>query len=87
MKKKLLMSLLIIVIVLFVVWLVTFTVDYNHSATLRKPVFAKEYLIDATRDTITYKGIGYKIEVRYYENGIERVEMKMFDKVISASIT
>ena len=46
-----------------------------------------EYLIDATRDTITYKGIGYKIEVRYYENGIERVEMKMFDKVISASIT
>ncbi len=87
MKKRILTVLLIIVIVIFAVWLVTFAVDYNHSATLRKPVFAKEYLIDATNDTIIYKGVGYKIEVKYYENGIECVEMKMFDKVISASIT
>lgn len=80
-----------ILAVLITLWLVMFSVDYTRCAKLKAPVFATE---EATRNSITeYKGIGYTAITEkgkgadpISEDVIIRSELRLFGKIVSASI-
>jgi hypothetical protein len=58
-KKKPLKITLAIIISLIAIWLAMFSIDFNRTATLREPIFARE---NGTMGSMTrYDGIGYKI--------------------------
>ena len=72
-------------------WSVMFGMDYSRSIHLEKPVFARPVSAPDANGRRTYRGIGYRVEVREREvppgSSIEAVEMWMFDRVVAASIT
>lgn len=83
-----------VILCLIILWLTVFITDYCCCASLREPVF-----VVADNDNLaddggsgTYYGLGYIVEVQKHidaEYGVTivSVEMKMFGKVIAASIT
>lgn len=81
-----------IIILIIVVWLTMFSVDYTRVSNFKEPIFVikKEIL----KDGGNYKGygLGYKVEVEKNmttEQGIylKRLEMYMFNKIIVGAIT
>ncbi len=58
-KRKPLKIILTIVICLFILWTIIFTIDINRTNSLKEPIFARKngYMGSMTR----YDGLGYKI--------------------------
>lgn len=80
-----------IIILIVVLWITMFLVDYTRVSNFKEPIFVikKEIL----KDGGSYKGygLGYKVEVEKNitaEQGIylEKLEMYMFNKVIAGAI-
>lgn len=78
---------------LLVLWCGMFITDYVRCGSLKEPIFV--VAVDVTADdggSGTYQGLGYRVEIEKhidaeYGTCIDSVEMWMFGKVISASIT
>ncbi len=90
MKKKLILTALIVVFVIMVLYTTVFITDATRSSSMKEPIFAVNKGI-TDDETETYRGLGYTVYVKRYtddERGtyICSVEMKMFGKVISAAI-
>ena len=90
MKKK--KTSIITVVVIFVLWSAVFTTDYIRCGNLKSPIFviASD---DIKKDggSGIYYGLGYSVEIEKeldIESGVNviSVQMKIFDKIISASI-
>lgn len=87
--RKGLFSILILVIM---IWVSVFTVDYYRCGHLQSPIFviAGDDVAD-DGGTGSYYGLGYRVNIykeidSEYGVTIVSVEMIIFDKVISASI-
>ena len=91
MSKKIKILILIILILIFA-WLTIFAVDYNRCSNMKEPVFViTKQENDLTLKSITYQGLGYKVEVEKTVSAkcgpeITKVEMYMFDKFITGAI-
>ena len=92
MKKnfKILIGVIVGVVILYGI---TFLIDYYRCSNLQEPIFviAKQEN-DLTRKKITYLGLGYKVEVekevtQEYGNQIIKVEMYMFNQLITGSVS
>lgn len=93
MKRKTSRMILIIICAAAVLWGAVFITDFTRCNSLREPLFviAKGVAAD-DGGSGTYQGLGYTVDIEKYidpEFGscVKSVEMKMFGKVISASIT
>ncbi len=94
MRKRIGYILLIVCIAAMVLWGAMFVTDYTRCTSLRQPVFVfsgGESMDDGGGSGI-YRGLGYTVEVQKYIDPdygscITSVEMKMFGRVIAASIT
>ena len=91
MSKKIKILILIILILIFA-WLIIFAVDYNRCSNMKEPVFViTKQENDLTLKSITYQGLGYKVEVEKTVSEkcspeITKVEMYIFDKFITGAI-
>lgn len=82
-----------VIAALIVVWAVIFAVDYIRCSSLREPLFV--FPVDTTLQdggSGRYCGLGYTVDVNKYidaEYGmcINSVEMRMFGRVIAASVS
>jgi len=89
-KKKL----ITVYCALLILWGGMFITDFIRCGSLRKPLFVVG-IADTLADdggSGTYRGLGYTVEVEgeltaEYGYVVQSVEMWMFGKVISASIT
>ena len=63
--KRFLKTSLVVLCVLFVLWVITFSVDYQRAARLREPVFAVSDGSPSANTVITCTGLGYTVECRY----------------------
>ncbi len=89
--KKALKPIVAAAAVIFLLWGAVFFTDFNRTANLKEPVFAKPYGASGTMAT-SLKGIGYRVDIEYYfdENGnrsIEQISMYLFGKLVAAAIT
>ncbi len=83
---------IIIVSVLVLLWSAMLITDTVKSQQLSEPVFASTESVESGSSTISYKGIGYTIDVDYsvYEDGTPYVvstEVRLFGILIAAAIT
>lgn len=91
MKKK--VKIILIIVGLFVIlWGTTFTTDYIRSSSLKEPLFVVPVVTADDGGSGTYQGIGYTVEVKKHIDSelgvcVDSVEMKIFGKTISASIS
>lgn len=93
MKKKTVKITVITLCTLLVLWCGMFITDYVRCGSLKEPIFV--VAVGVTADdggSGTYQGLGYRVEIEKhidaeYGTCIDSVEMWMFGKVISASIT
>ena len=91
MNKKI-KILIIIVLILILAWLTVFIVDYNRCSNMKEPVFViVKQENDLTMKSITYQGLGYRVEVEKTVSPkcgpeITKVEMYIFDKFITGAI-
>ncbi len=88
MKKRVAVTILC---VLFVLWGAMFSTDYFRCASLRAPLFVVPGITADDGGSGTYIGLGYTVEIKRHmdvEFGscIDSVEMRVFHKVIAASI-
>ena len=78
---------------LLLLWGAMFVTDYVRCSSLREPLFVMAKGVTADDGgSGTYQGLGYTVEVKKYldaEYGscIRSVEMRMFGRVMAASIT
>ena len=93
MKKKSNRLIVGIICAFVVLWGAVFTTDYIRCSALKEPIF-----VIATGNTAddggsgTYQGLGYTVHIQKYMDveygvSISAIEMKVFGKVIVASIT
>ena len=85
-KKKIIAAVAIICIPLLI-WAGVFFTDFACVSKIREPVFAKISTFGGNHPY--YKGLGYGIEISYYENtdNIEEITMySAFGTVINAVI-
>ncbi len=85
-RKKLIAAAIAVVGVLLCLWAAVFFTDFACVSKVREPVFAK---IVNDGGNPFYKGIGYSVEIEYYEstNNIEEITMcSAFGTVINAVI-
>lgn len=67
--------------------------DYTRCSNLKEPIFViSKQENDLNIKSITYQGLGYKVEVRKnvsseYGEQITKVEMYMFNKIITGAVT
>lgn len=93
MQKKTSRIFLVVICAFVVLWGIMFVTDYARCSSLREPIFVVSKGVSADDGgSGTYQGLGYTVSVEKYidaEYGpcISSVEMNMFGKVISASIT
>lgn len=82
MKKKVLTIMGIIIVLLIVIYGIIFFVDYNNVANGKLPIFAIKSNME------NYYGLGYSVNVKYYEdtNSIEEIKMEAFGKTIAGAI-
>lgn len=82
MKKKVLIIIGIVIILLVVIYGIIFFVDYNNVSNGKLPIFAIK------SDTENYHGLGYTVNVKYYNdiNDIETINMSAFGKTIAGAI-
>lgn len=91
MNKKVKILILIILILIFA-WLIIFAVDYNRCSNMEEPIFViVKQENDLTMKSITYQGLGYRVEVEKTVSlkcgpEITKVEMYIFDKFITGAI-
>lgn len=93
MRKWVRRLVLITLCTLLVLWCGMFITDYVRCGSLKEPIFV--IAVETTADdggSGTYQGLGYRVEIEKhidaeYGTCIDSVEMWMFGKVISASIT
>lgn len=92
MNKKLKITIGIIIGILLL-YLTIFFIDYNRCSNMQEPIFVVlKQENDLTQKSITYQGLGYRVEVEKtvsaeYGSEITRVEMYMFDKFITGAIS
>lgn len=92
MKRKSARIVLLLAVTLVVLWGAMFVTDYVRCGSLREPIFVLAGITYDDGGSGTYHGLGYTVTVRKHistEYGIEieYVEMRVFGKVVSASIT
>ena len=82
MKKKVLIIIGIVIILLVVIYGIIFFVDYNNVSNGKLPIFAIK------SDTENYHGLGYTVNVKYYNdtNDIETINMSAFGKTIAGAV-
>ena len=82
MKKKVLIIIGIVIVLLVVIYGIIFFVDYNNVSNGKLPIFAIK------SDTENYHGLGYTVNVKYYNdtNDIETINMSAFGKTIAGAI-
>ena len=82
MKKKLLIIIGVVIILLVLIYGIMFFIDYNKVLNCELPIFVTK------SDDNHYNGLGYTVEVKYYENmnTIESLNMKMFGKTVAGII-
>ena len=91
MNKKLKITLGIISGILLL-YLIIFFIDYNRCSNMQEPIFVVlKQENDLTQKSITYQGLGYRVEVEKTVSAkcgpeITRVEMYIFDKFITGAI-
>lgn len=90
--KKIVKVTVTISVFLIFIWLGIFTTDFIRCSSLKSPIFVRPS-DDIADDggSGTYNGLGYTVKVKKHisvEDGkvLESVEMRMFGKVVSASI-
>lgn len=88
-KKKNIKISLFILLGIFILYLITLSIDIINVNNLKTPIFAIEdklYCLDCENKS-SYKGLGYQVDINYYnERIIEKTEMRMFNKVIAGAI-
>lgn len=78
---------------LAVLWGAMFATDYVRCTSLKEPLFVTAKGVTADDGgSGTYQGLGYTVEVEKYLDAdcgvcVRSVEMRMFGRVIAASIT
>lgn len=88
MKRKIAM----VLVLLLVLWMVVFAVDYFRCMDLKKPVFAIARTVD-DGGSGTYHGLGYRVEIEghldaEYGYVVESTEIWLFGLfLIGAAIT
>ena len=82
MKKKVLIIIGIVIVLLVVIYGIIFFVDYNNVSNGKLPIFAIK------SDTENYHGLGYTVNVKYYNdtNDIETINMSAFGKTIAGAV-
>lgn len=79
---------LLICIGIFVIsWLGIFFTDYYRCSHLEKPLFVVPVQTADDGGSGTYQGLGYTVEVELDSFQVISVTMKIFGKVVAASIT
>lgn len=93
MKRKTKKRIAVVLAVLAVLWGAMFATDYVRCASLKEPLFVTAKGVTADDGgSGTYQGLGYTVEVEKcldaeYGVCVQSVEMRMFGRVIAASIT
>ena len=92
MKRKAVKTMLIVICVLAALWAVMFVTDYIRCSSLQEPVFVLAGVTADDGGSGEYRGLGYTVDVEKYIDSegnicVSAVEMKIFDKVVAASIT
>lgn len=86
-KKKSLKVNLAIAISLVTFYCVMVSIDMSRTNSFHTPIFTWNLTANVTTAEVLYQGLGYKINIKYYDNGIiEKIEMYMFGKVIAGGI-
>jgi hypothetical protein len=67
--KRFLKTSLVVLCVLFVLWAITFSADYQRASRLREPVFAVSDGSPSANTAVTCTGLGYTVECRYNSHG------------------
>lgn len=78
-KLKIFLSLIIISIILYSVML---SIEVNRVISLKTPVFAKETTSDIV-DKITYKGLGYNIELKYGPSSMRSTDIRIINATMN----
>lgn len=85
-QKKAIKAVVAVVCVLLTLWAGVFFTDFACVSKIKEPVFAQ---IANDGGNPFYKGLGYSVEIRYYENtdNIEEIIMySVFGTVLNAVI-
>lgn len=85
-KKKAITAIIAVICIPLLIWAGVFFTDFACVSKIREPVFAE---IANDGGNPYYKGLGYGIEVKYYEgtDNIEEIVMySAFDTVLNAVI-
>jgi hypothetical protein len=78
---------LLLILSIITIYFVAFTIDAHRVINFKSPIFAWDIKSNRANEK-QYKGLGYKINIYYFENGdTEKTEMSVFGKVIARSIT
>ena len=86
-KKKPLKITLGIIIILTTCYCVMLSIDMNRVNSFRKPIFMLETQNNCDNSCSTYQGLGYSLDIEYYDNGIiEEIKLSVFGRVIAGGI-
>jgi hypothetical protein len=85
--KKTMKIVLSSIIILVILYFSMLFIDINRVNSFHKPIFVWNPTTNVGTNEISYQGIGYKVDIKYYDNGIvETIEMYMFGKVIAGGV-
>lgn len=91
MKKKAIRLILWAAAAVILCWITMFSVDFQRSMNLEKPLFALPEITADDGGSGTYNGLGYSVEVKIsLQDGKPQVlstAMSVCGKVVAASIT
>lgn len=87
-KNKISKIILNIFISLLTIYLIVVSIDIYRVNSFKTPIFAKASNNAATTSNGTsYKGIGYRINIKYYSNNvIEKIEMYICEKIVAGGV-
>ena len=86
-KKKPLKITLGIIIILTTCYCVMLSIDMNRVNSFRKPIFMLETQNSCSGSCSNYQGLGYSVDIEYYDNGIiEEIKLTMLGRVIAGGI-
>ena len=86
-KNKTLRISLAIIITLITCYMVILSINISRVNSFRKPILMWESENYCTTKCTSYKGLGYIVEIKYYDTGIkESVTLSMFGKVIAGGV-
>ena len=86
-KNKTLRISLAIIITLITCYMVILSINISRVNSFRKPILMWKSENYCTTKCTSYKGLGYKVDIKYYDTGIkESVTLSMFGKVIAGGV-